>query len=122
MQRQMMWRRCAATPEACKRTRLPVSHGAEAAQGCRLQHARPGTLSLAISENDDDQAVKLRNGYRNTTFLITTGGCRLPALLARTRPSQAIGVGSCLAGLRSPAFLAGLPRASQCKAVLPDSG
>ena len=47
---------------------------------CRLQHFRPGTLSLAISENDDDQSVRLRQDYRNTEFLITTGQAHVPAV------------------------------------------
>ena len=41
--------------------------------GCRLQHFRPGTVSLSISENDDAPAMRLTPGYRNTQFLITTG-------------------------------------------------
>lgn len=43
------------------------------AQAFLLGHERPGTLSLALSENDDDQDMRLDAGYRNVEFLITTG-------------------------------------------------
>lgn len=39
----------------------------------RLNHLRPGTLSLAIGANDDDAKTKSSRGYRNVEFLITTG-------------------------------------------------
>lgn len=39
----------------------------------RLEHSRPGTVSLSISENDDDPILKQRPSYRPTEFLITTG-------------------------------------------------
>lgn len=39
-----------------------------------LGHGRPGTLSLSLSENDDDPRVKGRPGYKSMEFLITTGG------------------------------------------------
>ena len=38
-----------------------------------LGHGRPGTLSLSLSENDDDPRVKGRPGYKSMEFLITTG-------------------------------------------------
>lgn len=38
-----------------------------------LRHSRPGTVSLSLSENDDDEALKLSPDYRNVEFLITTG-------------------------------------------------
>ena len=47
------------------------------AQAFRLGHERPGTLSLALSENDDDQDMRLDAEYRNVQFLITTGQCLL---------------------------------------------
>ena len=39
----------------------------------RLEHTRPGTVSLSLSENDDEPFMKQRAQYRNTEFLITTG-------------------------------------------------
>lgn len=39
----------------------------------KLRHTRPGTVSLCLSENDDDDAIKLSPDYRNVEFLITTG-------------------------------------------------
>ncbi|KAK1269782.1 Peptidyl-prolyl cis-trans isomerase CYP19-4 [Acorus gramineus] len=45
-----------------------------------LRHDRPGTLSLCLSENDDDEAVKMDPDYRNVEFLITTGPAPCPQL------------------------------------------
>ncbi|KAK1317866.1 Peptidyl-prolyl cis-trans isomerase CYP20-1 [Acorus calamus] len=45
-----------------------------------LRHDRPGTLSLCLSENDDDEAVKMDPDYRNVEFLITTGPAPSPQL------------------------------------------
>lgn len=39
----------------------------------KLRHLRPGTVSLCLSENDDEEAIKLNTDYRNVEFLITTG-------------------------------------------------
>lgn len=39
----------------------------------RMEHTRPGTVSLSLSENDDERMIKERPQYRNTEFLITTG-------------------------------------------------
>lgn len=39
----------------------------------KLRHQRPGTVSLCLSENDDEEAVKLNPDYRNVEFMITTG-------------------------------------------------
>ena len=40
---------------------------------CRLEHSRPGTVSVSLSENDDEPQIRQRANYRNTEFLITTG-------------------------------------------------
>lgn len=45
-----------------------------------LEHSRPGTLSLCLSENDDDDEVKLNPDYHNVEFLITTGPGPCPQL------------------------------------------
>lgn len=39
----------------------------------KLQHLRPGTLSLNLSKNEDDENIRLRPNYHNASFLITTG-------------------------------------------------
>lgn len=39
----------------------------------KLRHRRPGTVSLCLSENDDDEGMKLNSDYRNVEFMITTG-------------------------------------------------
>ncbi|XP_074591041.1 peptidyl-prolyl cis-trans isomerase CYP28, chloroplastic-like [Curcuma longa] len=46
----------------------------------QLKHSRPGTLSLCLSENDDDEAVKLEPDYHNLEFLVTTGPGPCPQL------------------------------------------
>ncbi|KAL1326293.1 hypothetical protein HN51_036371 [Arachis hypogaea] len=45
-----------------------------------LMHSRPGVVSLSLSENDDDDEIKLDPGYRNVEFLITTGPGPCPDL------------------------------------------
>lgn len=46
------------------------------ASAFRLRHARPGTLSLSLSECDEDPELRTGNpAYRPTEFLITTGEC-----------------------------------------------
>lgn len=43
------------------------------AKSYKLSHTRPGTVSLALADNDDDEDLKLDVDYRNVQFLITTG-------------------------------------------------
>ena len=50
------------------------------AKSFALTHSRPGLLSLCLSENDDDDDVKLDPDYRNVEFLITTGPGPCPQL------------------------------------------
>ena len=45
-----------------------------------LRHYRAGTVSLALSENDDDPAIQQRPGYTTTSVLITTGPGPVPRL------------------------------------------
>lgn len=70
-------------------TPLPTPHTTLAAQSnpdasdpsaFRLSHSRPGTLSLALTENDEDPVIKERPNYRNVEFLITTGPGPVPRL------------------------------------------
>lgn len=46
----------------------------------KLKHTRPGTVSLCLSENDDEEGLKLSGDYRNVEFLITTGPGPAPQL------------------------------------------
>lgn len=57
-----------------------LSHAYLLGKSRRLRHYRPGTVSLSLTENDDETFVKQRPGYRNTEFLITTGPGPAPAL------------------------------------------
>ncbi|KAL9281198.1 Peptidyl-prolyl cis-trans isomerase CYP28 [Arabidopsis thaliana] len=45
-----------------------------------LPHARAGVVSLCLSENDDDDDIRLDPDYRNVEFLITTGPGPSPQL------------------------------------------
>jgi peptidyl-prolyl cis-trans isomerase B (cyclophilin B) len=46
----------------------------------KLRHLRPGTLSLNLSNNPDDEFVKSRSSYKELSFLITTGPGPVPSL------------------------------------------
>ncbi|KAK9715136.1 hypothetical protein RND81_06G145500 [Saponaria officinalis] len=48
-----------------------------------LEHSRPGIVSLCLSENDDDDDIKLDPDYHNVEFLITTGPAPCPQLDGR---------------------------------------
>uniref|UniRef100_A0A803N6U3 Peptidyl-prolyl cis-trans isomerase n=2 Tax=Chenopodium quinoa TaxID=63459 RepID=A0A803N6U3_CHEQI len=48
-----------------------------------LEHSRPGVLSLCLSENDDEDDIKLDPNYHNVEFLITTGPGPCPELDGR---------------------------------------
>ncbi|KAL8488477.1 hypothetical protein ACS0TY_024667 [Phlomoides rotata] len=45
-----------------------------------LEHSRPGVVSLCLSENDDDDSLKLSPNYHNVEFLVTTGPGPCPQL------------------------------------------
>lgn len=45
-----------------------------------LKHSRAGIVSLCLSENDDDEKIKMDPDYRNVEFLITTGPGPCPQL------------------------------------------
>ncbi|KAE8730772.1 Peptidyl-prolyl cis-trans isomerase CYP28 [Hibiscus syriacus] len=45
-----------------------------------LKHSRAGIVSLCLSENDDDDEVKLDSDYRNVEFLIISGPGTCPRL------------------------------------------
>ncbi|KAM5548109.1 peptidyl-prolyl cis-trans isomerase CYP28, chloroplastic [Rosa sericea] len=69
-----------------------------------LTHSRPGLLSLSISENDDDDEIKLDPDYRNVEFSITTGPGPCPQLDYKN-----IVFGSVLEGLDVVTAIAAIP-------------
>nr|GLL34358.1 peptidyl-prolyl cis-trans isomerase CYP28, chloroplastic [Ipomoea trifida]GMD25965.1 peptidyl-prolyl cis-trans isomerase CYP28, chloroplastic [Ipomoea batatas] len=69
-----------------------------------LEHSRPGTLSLCLSENDDDNDVKLDPDYHNVEFLITTGPGPCPQL-----DSKNIVFGTVVEGMDVVGRIAGIP-------------
>lgn len=50
------------------------------ASAFNLKHSKPGTVSLNLSENQDDDYVRGRKNYREVSFLITTGPGPVPRL------------------------------------------
>ncbi|CAM0911456.1 unnamed protein product [Alopecurus aequalis] len=46
----------------------------------QLRHSRPGTLSLCLGQNDDDDGIKFNPNYHNVEFLVTTGPGPCPEL------------------------------------------
>eukprot|EP00271_Cylindrocystis_brebissonii_P012831 TRINITY_DN32339_c0_g1_i1.p1 TRINITY_DN32339_c0_g1~~TRINITY_DN32339_c0_g1_i1.p1 ORF type:complete len:431 (+),score=24.69 TRINITY_DN32339_c0_g1_i1:178-1470(+) len=62
-------------PKELPRNRETVSSAA-----FQLGHSRPGTVSLCLGTNDDDDSYKLDAEYRNVEFLITTGPGPAPQL------------------------------------------
>ncbi|KAL5547675.1 hypothetical protein UlMin_002906 [Ulmus minor] len=69
-----------------------------------LTHSRPGLVSLCLSENDDDDEIKLDPDYRNVEFLITTGPGPCPQL-----DNKNIVFGSVLEGLDVVTAIAATP-------------
>ncbi|KAK9864152.1 hypothetical protein WJX84_012172 [Apatococcus fuscideae] len=59
---------------------LPVNADTLSSASYRLEHRRAGTVSLSLSENDDDWRIRSRSNYRNLQFLITTGPGPTPSL------------------------------------------
>ncbi|GLC46741.1 hypothetical protein PLESTB_001358500 [Pleodorina starrii] len=50
------------------------------ASAFRLSHYRPGTVSLALGENDEEPTLRQRPEYKPVEFLITTGPGPVPRL------------------------------------------
>ncbi|KAJ4959290.1 hypothetical protein NE237_026401 [Protea cynaroides] len=69
-----------------------------------LSHSRAGVLSLCLSENDDDEQIKLSPSYRNVEFLVTTGPGPCPQLDNRN-----IVFGAVLEGLDVVTSIASIP-------------
>ncbi|CAG9465931.1 unnamed protein product [Pedinophyceae sp. YPF-701] len=70
----------------------------------KLRHLRPGTVSLALAANDDDEFLRERPWYRSTAFLITTGPGPAPAL-----DNGNIVMGQVVEGLDTVADIANVP-------------
>ena len=62
--------------EAAAPTRLGPNKDAVDPLAFSLSHLRPGTVSLCLGENDDDDETKQLSDYRNVQFMITTGAVR----------------------------------------------
>ncbi|XP_062191469.1 peptidyl-prolyl cis-trans isomerase CYP28, chloroplastic [Phragmites australis] len=69
-----------------------------------LRHARPGTLSLCLGQNDDDDDIKLNPNYHNVEFLVTTGPGPCPEL-----DGQNIVFGTVLEGMDVITSIATIP-------------
>lgn len=74
------------------------------AKAFELRHSKGGVLSLCLSENDDEDEVKLNSDYHNVEFLITTGPGPCPDL-----DSKNIVFGSVLEGLDVVTSIAAIP-------------
>jgi len=70
----------------------------------KLRHARPGTLSLCLGQNDDDDDIKLNPNYHNVEFLVTTGPGPCPEL-----DGQNIVFGTVLEGMDVITSIATIP-------------
>ncbi|OAY31772.1 peptidyl-prolyl cis-trans isomerase CYP28, chloroplastic [Manihot esculenta] len=70
----------------------------------KLTHSRPGIVSLCLSENDDEDDIKLDPNYRNVEFLITTGPAPCPQL-----DNKNIVFGAVLEGLDVVTAIASIP-------------
>ncbi|CAA3027386.1 peptidyl-prolyl cis-trans isomerase CYP28, chloroplastic [Olea europaea subsp. europaea] len=69
-----------------------------------LEHSRAGVVSLCLSENDDDDDIKLNPNYHNVEFLITTGPGPCPQL-----DNKNIVFGAVLEGLDVVSTIASIP-------------
>ncbi|TKY73060.1 Peptidyl-prolyl cis-trans isomerase CYP28 [Spatholobus suberectus] len=83
---------------------LPRNTETVDAKAFALTHSRPGVVSLPLSENDDDDEIKLDPGYRNVEFLITTGPGPCPRL-----DNKNIVFGTVLEGLDVITAIASIP-------------
>ncbi|KAL4458988.1 hypothetical protein ABPG75_013853 [Micractinium tetrahymenae] len=59
---------------------LPPNRDILEAASFRLPHRRPGTVSLNLSENEDEEFIRFGKDYRNLSLLITTGPGPVPSL------------------------------------------
>ncbi|CAI6010686.1 unnamed protein product [Closterium sp. NIES-65] len=85
-------------------TLLPPNRDTVAAASFALSHLRPGTLSLCVGENNDDERARARSNYRNVEFLITTGPGPATQL-----DGDNIVFGTVLAGMEVVAAVAAVP-------------
>eukprot|EP00252_Welwitschia_mirabilis_P016884 TRINITY_DN3758_c0_g1_i1.p1 TRINITY_DN3758_c0_g1~~TRINITY_DN3758_c0_g1_i1.p1 ORF type:complete len:293 (-),score=-11.03 TRINITY_DN3758_c0_g1_i1:15-812(-) len=68
--------RCEVMPP----TSLQMNPETLEASAFALRHSRPGTVSLCVSVNDDEDEYRLSPSYRNVEFLVTTGPAPCPRL------------------------------------------
>ncbi|XP_044464883.1 peptidyl-prolyl cis-trans isomerase CYP28, chloroplastic isoform X2 [Mangifera indica] len=66
-----------------------------------LRHSRGGVVSLCLSENDDEEEIKLDPDYRNVEFLITTGPGPCPQLDSKNIVFGEVLEGCCFLGIVS---------------------
>ncbi|GAX76827.1 hypothetical protein CEUSTIGMA_g4273.t1 [Chlamydomonas eustigma] len=73
-----------------------------------LNHSRPGTVSLSLSENDEDPKIQNMPGYTRLEFLITTGPGPVPRLDGQNIPFGKVleGMGVISAITKVPTFRA----------------
>ncbi|EOY31319.1 Cyclophilin-like peptidyl-prolyl cis-trans isomerase family protein isoform 2 [Theobroma cacao] len=83
---------------------LPLNTETVDSKAFLLRHSRAGVVSLCLSENDDDDEVKLGSDYRNVEFLITTGPGPCPQL-----DNNNIVFGTVLEGLDVVTAIASIP-------------
>uniref|UniRef100_A0A2N9FWQ4 PPIase cyclophilin-type domain-containing protein n=1 Tax=Fagus sylvatica TaxID=28930 RepID=A0A2N9FWQ4_FAGSY len=83
---------------------LPRNTEAVDSKAFLLPHSRAGVVSLCLSENDDDEDIKLAPNYRNVEFLITTGPGPCPQL-----DNKNIIFGTVLEGLDVISAIASIP-------------
>ncbi|KAM4125553.1 hypothetical protein ACB094_01G318000 [Castanea mollissima] len=83
---------------------LPRNTEAVESKAFLLPHSRAGVVSLCLSENDDDEDIKLDPNYRNVEFLITTGPGPCPQL-----DNKNIVFGTVLEGLEIVAAIGSIP-------------
>ena len=69
--------------EAAAPTRLGSNKDSINSMAFRLSHLRPGTVSLCLGENDDDEETKQLSDYRNVQFMITTGTAHMHAAMLK---------------------------------------
>eukprot|EP00873_Tetraselmis_striata_P035723 jgi/Tetstr1/455987/TSEL_042766.t2 len=83
---------------------VPPNTELTTASAFKLEHFYPGTVSLPLGANDDDDRLRLRPGYANLEFLITTGPGPVPSL-----DGENVVFGRVIEGLGTLSALADVP-------------
>ncbi|MEW5299173.1 MAG: hypothetical protein WDW36_002213 [Sanguina aurantia] len=74
------------------------------ADAFKLPHRRPGTVSLSVSDNDEEPRLKLKKNFHSIEFLITTGPGPVPRL-----DGENIVFGRVLDGMNTVSTLTSVP-------------